>query len=180
MDIRDIREFVRTCDRDTYELFAQKGNEPSAESVAEFEKTLGFSIPADLREYLLHPLGGLYLGVKEELWPRPKEFAVGPFWMACYGLLAYSLSAEAPPWMSMRAAWEDMKAAGYPELLPVLKIISDPDPYCLTRTGGLVIWRHEEPDEPETVTGGFFDALMGEIARLEERKNRLLRTDSIA
>ena len=175
MSVGGIEEFVRHCDREKYDLFAQQGNEPTIEDVSAFEKRASLSLPQEFREFAIHPLGGLYVEAKEEIWPPAKAYDVGPFWSFLRGVMVYSLSAEAPEWLQLEHAWNEMKEAGYPEFVPFLKILGDADPYCFTRNGGIVIWCHEEPDTPEPVDMSFSEAVLHEIAELEDRVERKIR-----
>jgi hypothetical protein len=174
MSLKKIETFVRTCDRTCYDVVAQQGSEPSLKDVAAFEKKIGFAFPAEYRRYLCHPLGGLIVEVHEELWPRPKAWDVGPAWSFAFGVYAYTLCSAAPDWLSMQTAWAEMCEQGHPELVPVLRVACDADPYCYTKKGKLVIWRHETPDEPDAFDGDFFDALAYELGELEQRKDRKL------
>ena len=110
--------------------------------------------------------------VHEELWPRPELFDVGPFWSFLYGLQVYSLSPDAPEWLQIEHAWQEMAHQGYPKLVTFLKIIGDTDPYCFTEQQKIVIWRHEEPDNREPIQYSFSECLMADIRELEARKNR--------
>ena len=170
-----VEDWVRNRDRHAYTVVAQQGAEPTVDDVATFEKAIGFEFSDEFRDYLVHPLGGLVVEVVEKLWPRPKEFDVGPAWSFCFGLYAYSLSPEAPEWLSMQKAWDGMRVKGYPQYLPVLRLAGDADRYCLTKSGDLVIWRHETPDTPDAFDGDFLDALTYELTELEGRKNRKIR-----
>ena len=172
MPLSEIYEFFTGYDRESFAAFSQQGAEPDGSVIDAFEAQIGFALPAEFREFASHPLGGLYLEVKEHLWPRAEASAVGPFWSFLYGLQVYGLSAETPEWLDMRQAWEEMSEDGSPELVPFLRIVGDADPYCFTRDGGIVIWRHEEPDDPEMVAATFSECLMKEIRELEERLSR--------
>ena len=174
MTIGDIENRIRALDRNAYAVFSQHGNEPKAKDVAAFETKVGFALPQQFRDFVVHPLGGLYVEVKEEIWPRPHEFDVRPAWGFQFGLRVYALSTDAPDWLSMQKAWADMQQQGHTAFVPFLKIESDPDPYCFTDKGQIVIWRHEMPDDPDSFDGGFFDALIRELDALEERKHRFL------
>jgi outer membrane biosynthesis protein TonB len=171
MTLNELTEFVRSCDRNVYNLMAQTDSAPSDDEVELFEKQIGFSFPKEYREFLTHPLGGLAVEVDEKLWPRPKPGDVGAAWSFCFGVYALSLASDAPEWISMQKAWAEMCELGHPELVPVLRVATDADAYCFTDTGELVIFRHETPDNADPVEGGFFDALMHELNDLEERKN---------
>ncbi len=169
MSMDKVIEFVKTRDHELFNVIAQQGAEPTEKQVAEFEDRIGFRFPDDYREYLVHPLGGIYIEAQEAIWPRPELYSVGPFWSFLYGFFAYGLSEEAPEMMNMPLAWEEMSEEGYPKLVPFLKVIGDADPYCFTEKGDIVIWRHEEPDEPEPFKGTFSDAIVHELEELSER-----------
>jgi hypothetical protein len=175
MSLHEIEGYFRNYDKKTYEVFAQRGAQPSMADVTAFEGQIGFQFPDEFREFAVHPLGGLYIAVREELWPRARAYDVGPFWSFLYGLAVYSLSSQAPDWLQMSNAWRQMSDDGYPQFVPFLKIVSDPDHYCFTREQKIVIWRHETPGEIEEVSESFSQVLMLEIRELEQRKERRLK-----
>src|ERR1041384_7941500 len=163
MSLHQIEGYFRNYDKKSYGVFCQQGAEPSIADVTALEKRVGFDFPTEFCEFAVHPLGGLYMEVKEELWPRAKAYDVGPFWSFLYGLVVYSFSTKAPDWLRMSNAWQDLSNSGYPEFVPFLKIAGDPDPYCFTRDRRIVIWRHDNPSEPESVAKNFYEVLMYEI-----------------
>lgn len=175
MPLSEIYDYFRTYDKASYEVFAQHGSEPHEADIAGFEQRIGFELPSEFREYAQHPLGGLYMEVREELWPRPELYDVGPFWSFLYGFFVHSLSADAPDWMHMETEWRKFSESGFPNLVPFLTIIGDADRYGFTPDGRIVIWRHEEPDDPEIVSDSFSECVMREIRSLEERKERKVR-----
>jgi hypothetical protein len=175
MPLHEIDHYFRNYDKKTYQVVCQQGAEPSPADVADFESRIGFRLPAEFREFAVHPLGGLYMTVKEELWPRPREYDVGPFWSFLYGLLVYGLSQEAPDWLQISHAWRRMSDSGYPQWVPFLKVIGDADPYCFTPDEKIVIWRHETPEEVQEVSKSFSEVLMLEIRNLEQRKERKIK-----
>ena len=170
MSLEQIEGYFRNYDKKSYEVFSQQGEEPSAATVAAFEKRVGFHFPAEFREFAVHPLGGLYMAVKEELWPRPKAYDVGPFWSFLYGFMVFGLSAKAPDWLQMSKAWLRLSEGRDAQLVPFLKVIGDAAPYCFTRDQKIVILRHENLSEPEGVAKSFSEVLMFEIHELERRK----------
>jgi len=174
MSISDIENYFRSYDKKTYNVFSQRGAEPTIQRIEEFEREIGFRLPDDFRTYSLHPLGGIYMEVKDELWPRPKAYDVGPFWSFLYGFYVYTFSDAAPDWLSIQGARNEMRENGYPQLIPFLKIRGDADPYCFTADGKIVVWQHEMPDEPAAIDKTFMDVLMAEIKELEARKERKL------
>src|SRR6266581_1979648 len=55
-------------------------------------------------EFCAHICGrfpGIFVEVKEEIWPRAKEYAVGPFWSFLYGLHTFTSASESEPWMRL-------------------------------------------------------------------------------
>src|SRR5947209_402039 len=130
MPLNDIYNYFRSYDRNSYAVFAQQGAEPGEADIARFESQVGFRLPDEFRAFAVHPLGGLYMEVKAELWPRPEAYQVGPFWSFLYGIMVYSLSSKAPDRLQMNQAWARMSQDGYPRLVPFLKIIGNADPYC--------------------------------------------------
>lgn len=175
MPLSEVYNYFKNYDKNSYRVVAQQGNEPTEADVAAFEHRIGFRLPDEFREFAVHPLGGLYMEVKAEIWPRPQKFQIGPFWSFLYGFTVYSLSSAAPEWMQMSKAWERLSQDGYPRLVPFLKIMTNADPYCFTPDQRIVIWPHDAPDEPESISGSFSEALMREIRALEDRKARKLR-----
>ena len=175
MALSDVYAYFRNYDKQTFAVFAQQGNEPSAREVAAFETRIGFRFPEEFREFAVHQLGGLYMEVKEEFWPRAKAYDVGPFWSFLYGLYVYSLSSEAPEILQMDEGYKSFAEANGAGLVPFLKVLGNADPYCFTPEGGIVSWQHEDPDNPEPVDGSFSEVLMREIRALEERAQRKIR-----
>jgi hypothetical protein len=175
MPLGNIYNYFRSYDKTSYAVFAQQGAEPNETDIAGFESRIGFRLPDEFREFAVHPLGGLYMEVKAELWPRLQPGQVGPFWTFLYGMMVYSLSKKAPDWLQMSHGWTRMVQDGYPRLVPFLKIRGDADPYCFTPDQRIVIWRHETPTESESVSESFSEVVMREIRALEERKARKLK-----
>lgn len=160
-----------------YHLVAARENAPSKEEVKALAADYGVILP---KSYIAHATGfygSPYLEVKEDIWPRPQLFDVGPFWSFLYGLFVYAFSEEAPDWMNTRVATEEFRSKGH-EVMPILKIVGDADIYCLNSKGTIQRYRHEE-DIFEPYDGGFFDLLREEVLELEQRrkmKKELLAT----
>ncbi len=175
MALNDVYRYFRDWDRESFEVVACQGNEPTESEVAEFEAAVGFRLPDEFREFTMSPLGGLYMAVREELWPRPRAFQVGPAWSFAYGLKVFGIAADIPEWLDIREQYREMSAEGYAELVPFLQIEGDADRYCFNRAGRIVIWYHEEPDEREELASSFSDILLSEIRELEIRRDRKIR-----
>ena len=160
----------RYIDRD-FEVFACGQDAPAKAVVREFEKRVGFSLPADFIDFSISPLGGVYLAVKEEFWPRPKEFQVGPFWSFLYGLHTMGFGKDIPDWMDIQIQRERFKQDTRHDVVPFLKVIGDADVYCFTSSQEVVRWDHEtDVLEPQKKT--FADVLEYEIAELKKRRER--------
>ena len=153
-----------------YYIVAARESAPSKKDVMTFAAKYDVKLP---REYIAHVtgfFGSPYLEVKEEFWPRHKEFDVGPFWSFLYGLFVYAYSDEAPDWMNIKIATEEFQAMGH-KVIPILKIIGDADVYCLNKKGEIQRYSHEE-DTFEAFDGGFFDLLQYEFLELDERRTK--------
>jgi hypothetical protein len=157
---------------------------PSEADIAAFETTIGFALPGEFRAFSKSPLGGLYVEVKEEIWPRPKEFDVGPFWSFLYGLFVYGFGREIPEWMDIRRqaeafrreteAWMDLQPEAFrreSKQVPFLKIIGDADVYCFGEDGRIARWSHET-GEFEAEDRSFSEVLDFELGELKARKER--------
>jgi hypothetical protein len=175
MALESVYDYFRAWDRESFEVFACQGNEPSEADVASFEEAVGFRLPEEFREFTMSPLGGLYMAVREELWPRPEAYQVGPAWSFAYGLKVFGIADGIPDWLDIREQYRELSAEGYPELVPFLQIECDADRYCFDRAGRIVKWDHEQPAELEPMSSGFSELLLAEIRELEHRRDRKVR-----
>lgn len=156
---------------DTYQLAACAAPE---EEVQAFEQQIGFRLPEDFREFTLSPLGGLYIEVKEELWPRAELGEVGPFWSFLYGIKVFGLALEVPEWLDMRIQYEEMRSLEVGNLVPFMQIEGDSDLYCFDDHGSIVKWHHDDIEDQEVVELTFAQLLLSELKELEQRKERKL------
>jgi len=139
------------------------------------ERDLGFRLPREFREFTKSPLGGLYIEVREELWPRPKLYEVAPAWSFMYGIKVFGIAADIPKWLDIRQQRKQFLDNGVTDLVPFLQLCSDADPYCFDRSGRIVRWSHESPTEREAEKISFVDLLMREIHELDARKEKKKR-----
>jgi hypothetical protein len=170
MPLDDIHAYFASYDKSSYQVVACKGHEPTENDVAAFETTVGFRLPEEFREFTMSSLGGLYLEVREEQWPRAKEFDVGPFWSFLYGIKVFGIADGIPDWLDIRVQFREMADSGVSGLVPFLQLVGDADCYCFDSTGKIIEWSHEEPDERREVMLTFSELLMREIGELEIRK----------
>lgn len=78
MALKEVYDYFRHYDKETYQVVACMGNEPSEEDVQDFENQYGIRLPEDFREFTMSSLGGLFMEVREELWPRAKAIRRSP------------------------------------------------------------------------------------------------------
>ena len=119
----------------------------------------------------MSPLGGLYMDVREELWPRAKEYDVGPFWSFLYGLKVFGIAEGIPDWLDLRVQFEQF---GEKRFVPFLQRVGDANCWCFDGDGRIFLWSHEGED-PEPCAASFPELLLDEIHALESRKDRKLR-----
>ena len=80
MSLEKVYDYFHNYDRQTYQVVACMGNEPSEEDIKKFENQYQVNLPADFREFTMSSLGGLYMEVREEIWPQAKPYEIGPLW----------------------------------------------------------------------------------------------------
>jgi hypothetical protein len=172
--LQAVYDYFRHYDKKTFLVVACQGNEPSEEDVAAFERTVGFPLPDEFRTFTRSPLGGLYIEVREELWPRPKLYEVGPFWSFLYAIKVFGIAKGIPDWLDIRVQFERFRAESSGACVPFLQLQGDADLFCFDRAGKIVQWDHET-GEFTPIGLSFPELLMRELRELEERKDRKLR-----
>ncbi len=175
MALDDVYRYFHRWDRKSFEVVACQGNEPTEADVAAFEAAVGFRLPDEFREFTMSPPGGLYMAVREELWPRPRAFQVGPAWSFAYGLKVFGIAADIPDWLDIRVQYREFSEEGFPELVPFLQLECDADRYCFDREGRIIKWDHEQPELREPLGSSFSELLLEEIHELEVRRDRKVR-----
>ena len=160
----------RYMDQD-FALFACGNNAPTEKSVRAFENTLGVRLPQDFVDFSISSLGGVYIEVKEEFWPRHKAGDVGQFWSFLYGFYTMGFGKTVPEWMDIRIQTGRFKKENGHNVVPFLKVIGDADVYCFDSKGNAVRWSHET-DEFEPQGKSFAQILEFEVSELKERKEK--------
>lgn len=173
MKLIDVEQYFDDIDPDSFQYWCCQDERPTLDDISAFEDTTGFELPSEFRNFTVSRLGGLHLEVPEHIWPRIKG---GPFWKFLYGLSVFGLGPEIPPWLDLKTQYSEFRDYGNPDLLPFMRIVSDADRYCFTRSGQIVRWDHETT-ESIRVDQSFAALLMSEIRALEARKARLIGTD---
>ncbi len=175
MSLDALFTYFERYDADSFNVVACQGQEPSEADVAAFERTVGFRLPDDFRTFTKSPLGGLYVEVKEQLWPRPTEHdADGPLWSFLYGLKVFGIAAQMPPWLDLRTQYDEFTANGAGGLVPFFQLVTAANAYCFDSAGRIIAWTPDDPHARRVVPMTFPDLLMREILELEERKTMKL------
>ena len=104
-----------------YTLFAGGDNAPGADELSALEAQIGYELPEDFKDYSMSSLGGLYVEVNEDIWPRPKAHDAGAFWTFLYGLYVYGMGAEVQEWMDI-SAYQDFQERSGSNYLPFLQV----------------------------------------------------------
>jgi hypothetical protein len=154
-----------------YNICACGENAPSINEIKKFEKEIGYKLPNDFKEFSISSLGGIYVEVKEEIWPRAKAYDVGPFWSFLYGVVVYGFSSEIPDWMNIKKIANDFRNETESDFTPFMKIIGDADVYCFGKNSKIYQWSHET-NEFEEINKTFIELLDYELGALEDRKEK--------
>lgn len=176
MSLEKIYDYFRNYDKQTYQVVACMGNEPSEEDVKDFENQYKIHLPADFREFTMSPLGGLYMDVREEIWPQAKPYDIGPFWSFCRGIIVYGIASNMPEFLDIRVRTKELHNEGFTDYIPFLSIVGNGDEiFCFDKDNQIVLLDYYETGEATPIAGTFSDCLMKQIEELEERKNRKIR-----
>lgn len=176
MSLEKVYDYFRNYDKNTYQVTACMDSRPSEEDIQAFEKRRGIALPEDFREFTKSPLGGLFMEVREEIWPAAKPFDVGPFWSFCRGIIVYGIARGIPDFLDIRKKTKELHADGFTDYIPFLSVIGNGDEvFCFDREGKIVLLDCYMTGEAAPVEGDFARCLLGQIAELEERKNRKIR-----
>ena len=143
----------------------------SRKQIAAIAAKLGVIFPEEIADHVCGAFPGIYVEVKEAVWPRPKEFDVGPFWSFLYAVHTYTSAPESEPWMRLDHEGERFQRATGLVAAPVLRVVGDADLYCVDASGALCRFRHEER-RLEPVEGDYWSIFEREVRELRERKDR--------
>ncbi len=176
MSLAKVYDYFRSYDKQTYQVVACMGNEPSEQDIKKFENEYHINLPADFREFTMSPLGGLYMEVREEIWPRAKPYDIGPFWSFCRGIIVYGIANEIPEFLDIRVKTKELHDEGFTDFIPFLSVIGNGDEiFCFNKDNKIVLLDYYATGEATPVKGDFSDCLMKQIEELEERKNMKIR-----
>jgi hypothetical protein len=134
-------------------------------------KTFGVEYPLELAAHICGQFPGVFVEVKESVWPRPQAYDVGPFWSFLYAIHTYTSASESMDWMRLDfAAASFQKRTGLPAA-PILRRVGDANLFCVDAKGKLLQFDHEE-NTLDPVDLNFWGLFEREVADLKTRKIR--------
>lgn len=162
-------------------VFPMATNQITLKQIRSVEKSLGIQLPS---EYVAHLLAedcnllcerGLYIEVKEDIWERPKEGDVGSYWSFLYGIHTYTASDLSDDWMKLESVGQQFRQETGIKAVPVLKIINDPDVYCVDESRNIKQFNHETNELLPTNMDFWqiFELELKELSRRKDQKNRI-------
>lgn len=154
-----------------FRVFPMAENRTSQNAVLSIAKKIGVPMPTEVLAHLTGDFPGIYIAAKEEVWPRPKQFEVGPFWTFLYGLHTFTAYSKSEEWMRIDSVANQMQNETGKKVLPVLKVVGDADIYCANEDSELVQFDHEL-GEFKAIDIGFFDLFEREVRELRDRTER--------
>ncbi|MBX3128236.1 MAG: SMI1/KNR4 family protein [Polyangiaceae bacterium] len=140
----------------------------SRAAVQQLEADLGVSLPSDYLEFVVAH-GAIAVQAKQEVWQRPKPYAVGPRWAHDYGLEVYGIAAEVPPPLDIRDRRRRLIDDGVTGLTPLAGVVGSGATLALDESGRFV-WLHGGELEP--AAGTFTSILLEFIERLKADKEK--------
>lgn len=143
----------------------------SPEQIARIGLKYGVTYPPEFIAHVCGRFPGLYVEVKEAVWPRPKAYDVGPFWTFLYAFHTYTSAPASDDWMRLDAAAEKFQTETGLAAAPVLRVVGDADLYCVDPGGAIVRFDHES-NELEPVNKNFWQVLEHETSELRARKDQ--------
>lgn len=155
-----------------FTAFPMAETQASPEQVATIGRKYGVSYPDDFIAHVCGRFPGIYVEVKETIWPRPKLYDVGPFWRFLYAFHTYTSAPESEDWMRLDIAAETFQNDTGLAAAPILRIVGDADLYCVDPNGAIVRFDHET-NELEPVNMSFWQVFEHEAAELRARKDQM-------
>jgi len=130
MEDKTLEILRKYLDKD-FSVSPMAENKSSIKDIKEVEEKFKIKFP---EEYVAHLLAensdvlcerGIHIVVKEEIWARPKEFDVGPFWSFLYGIHTFTPRKESEDWMRLEIVGEEFINETGIKAVPILKVIGD-------------------------------------------------------
>jgi hypothetical protein len=162
-------EILRKHLDEDFVVFPMSPPNAQLQDLAALGKKYSVVFPAEFVAHLHGQFAGIYVEVKESLWPRPKQFDVAPFWSFLYGLHTYSPSVASEEWMRLEHVAAKFQEETGLICAPILRIVGDADVYCVDKYGRIVQYDHET-NEISRQSIDFWTLFEREIEELKKRK----------
>ncbi|MCL2309249.1 MAG: SMI1/KNR4 family protein [Proteobacteria bacterium] len=137
---RLVWEILEPVDSSVFEVV--RAQAASENDIAAVEAATGLRLP----EYFAGFVGqqgncnGLAVFAREEVWPAPKEFSVGPAWTFWRGVTLLGIDVpDLPDFASISSVHKRLVAAGVRDVLPLIKVWGDGDRFWGTHSSGAVV-----------------------------------------
>ena len=178
-----IDDFSKQCDAllDADVKLVKLPTPPTEDDIQKFEARIMRTLAPEYREFL-KKYGPIYVVAKEEVWPRPKPFSIGPRWTFSFGLMVLGIPSDAhqkqlPDWMNIESVCQKFHEK-YPNdvvknLLPFFKREGIAEYVCFGPENALVLWNHQTPDTTTTLDQTFFACILHEIHELMKDKEAM-------
>ena len=123
---RLVWEILEPVDSEVFQLV--RAQAASEEEIAEVEAATGIRLPEYFAGFVNSQgnCNGLAVFAREEVWPAPKEYSVGPAWTFWRGVTLLGIEVpDLPDWASITSAHEKLVAVGVKDVLPLIKVWGD-------------------------------------------------------
>ena len=141
--------------------------------VADVEQQVGVRFPTEYVSHVCGQFPGVYVAAKEEVWPRPEPYDVGPFWTFLFAVHTFTPLKTGLDWMRLDVVAEQFQSETGLRAAPILKLKGDANLFCVDEAGSILGYDHElNTLSPSGI--GFWDLFEREVTELVGRKNRLV------
>ena len=170
---RTLEIIGRHVDRD-FTVYPLGEGRVDASAVQSLGDRLGVRFPDEFVDHVCGELPGANVVANETVWPRPEPLDVGPFWTFLYGVHSFTPLPTSEDWMRLDYVGPEFQRETGLKAVPILKVMSDADVFCVDGRGDLFSFDHET-NQLSPLEMDFWELLEREIAELVGRKNRLVR-----
>ncbi|MCE3226577.1 MAG: hypothetical protein K0S32_1128 [Bacteroidetes bacterium] len=149
---------------------------PTMEQLVKLRRELNCRLPDDYMFYLAQN-GATYLEVREDVWPKPKQYEVRPSWEMMSAIMVLGISSKEeeenfPDMLNIKVITPQFKNMFNSDLIPFFKWQSDNVISCFDTNGKIFNLSYSDPENPEPVNMDFKEFLESEMRKLVENKNR--------
>lgn len=154
---------------DDFSVWLCGDHRPGEDEIFAFEGEYGISLPEEFREFCMSYYGVFYIEAKEEVWPQAELYTVAPHWTFLYGFYVYGFSDQVSEFHDIRVQTKLFREETGQDLVPLLKVICDPNPYCMDADGNIYRWDLEL----EPVDMSFLELFECKMRKLREWKDEM-------